>query len=93
MSEDVAAGLLRRAGRFAITPASEPDDSLRSPALRLPRPETDPRALAGAVAAVALPPLCSFVAERLFPVASMSVNHMTAAGRQGSYPCGVIALR
>ena len=98
MSEDVAAGLLRRSGWFEVTIATEPDDTPRTRALHLPRPDTDPRAMAEAVAAVAVASLCAFAAERLFPVASLSVIYMTAvvvvvvASRRGLFPAILAAM-
>ncbi|MGQ0564105.1 MAG: ATP-binding protein [Gemmobacter sp.] len=97
LSEDVAAGLLRRSGRFEITLASEPDDAPRTPSFRLPRPTgIDPRVAAEVVGAVAVGSVCSFAAERLFPVASLSVIYMTAvvvvASRRGLWPAVTAAV-
>ena len=87
---------MRRSGRFEITIAPESDDAVRSPAPQLRLPDTDPRAMAAAVAAVALASSCSFAAERRFPVASLSVIYMTAvvvvASRRGRFPAILAAV-
>lgn len=89
-SEDVATDVLRKAGPFEVTVASEPDEKPQPPRLRLPRLGSEPRAWGEAVLAVAIASACSWAAEQLFPVASLSVIFMTAvvvvASRRGLGP-------
>ncbi len=86
-SEDVATDVLRRSGPFEVTIASEPDEKPRMPRVRLPALGAEPRAWGEAILAVALASACSWGAEQLFPVASLSVIYMTAvvvvASRRG----------
>ncbi|GGH44911.1 DUF4118 domain-containing protein [Frigidibacter albus] len=89
-TEDVAAHLLRLSGRFEITVAAQPDEPAARPGWHLPQLGTEPRAWGEAALAVALASACAFAAERLFPVASLSVIYMTAvvvvASRRGIAP-------
>lgn len=78
LREDVARGLLRRSGPFEVIVAPEPDSRPRPPGLRLALSAPRPRALAEAGLAVALATGLAFLADRLFPVASLSVIFMTA---------------
>ncbi|AMY71304.1 sensor histidine kinase [Frigidibacter mobilis] len=89
-TEDVATHLLRLSGRFEITVAAQPDEPAARPGWHLPQLGAEPRAWGEAVLAVALASACAFAAERLFPVASLSVIYMTAvvvvASRRGIAP-------
>jgi two-component system sensor histidine kinase KdpD len=95
-AEDVAAGLLRRSGRFEITIASQPDDPSPAALRRWPRLQGEPLAWAEAPLAIALASACAFAAEQLFPVASLSVIYMTAvivvASRRGLGPAMLAAV-
>ncbi len=95
-SEDVASILLRQSGKFEITLAAEAEDRKRKPGFNLPRLSGEPRAWAEALVAVAIASLCSYAAERLFPVASLSVIYMTAvvvvASRRGLGPALATSL-
>lgn len=86
-SEDVATDVLRKAGPFEVTVASEPDEKPKASRFRLPRLASEPKAWGEAVLAVAIASACSWGAEQLFPVASLSVIYMTAvvvvASRRG----------
>lgn len=96
VTEDVAAHLLRQSGRFEITLAAEPDE--RSPKRRwhLPWSGGEPRSWAEAPVAVTLASVCAFAAERLFPVASLSLIFMTAvvvvASRRGMGPSALASV-
>jgi len=95
-SEDVAADVLRKAGPFEVTIASEPDEKPQAPRFRLPRLASEPKAWGEAVLAVAIASACSWGAEQLFPVASLSVIYMTAvvvvASRRGLGPALAAAV-
>lgn len=95
-TEDVAGALLRRAGPYEVTIASEPDEKAPKAGLPLPRPTREPLAWAEALVAVATASACAFAAERLFPVASLSVIYMTAvvvvASRRGLGPALAAAI-
>ena len=88
--EDVAADLLRRSGPFEVTLASEPEDRTKPLGLRLPLLGAEPRGWIEAALAVAVASACSFAADQLFPIASLSVIYMTAvvfvASRRGLGP-------
>jgi two-component system sensor histidine kinase KdpD len=85
--EDVAAALLRRSGAFEVTLASEPEDRPKALGLRLPLLGAEPKGWIEAVLAIAVASACSFAADQLFPIASLSVIYMTAvvfvASRRG----------
>jgi two-component system, OmpR family, sensor histidine kinase KdpD len=95
-TEDVAEGLLRHSGRFEITLAAEPDERGTRAGWHLPRLAREPLAWGEAVLAVVLASACSFAADRLFPVASLSVIYMTAvvlvASRRGLGPAMATAI-
>ncbi len=95
-TEDVAAGLLRQSGRFEITLAAEPDARGTQAGWHLPRIARDPMAWGEAVLAVAVASACSYAAEQMFPVASLSVIYMTAvvvvASRRGLGPAMATAV-
>ncbi len=95
-SEDVATELLRRAGSFEVTIASEPDEKSDRHRLHLRLPDDGALAWGEAVLAVAAATGCSWAAERLFPVASLSVIYMTAvvvvASRRGLLPAMAAAV-
>ena len=95
-SEDVATDLLRKAGPFEVTIASEPDEKPKPSRFRLPRLASEPRAWGEAVLAVAIASACSWGAEQMFPVASLSVIFMTAvvvvASRRGLGPAVAAAV-
>jgi two-component system sensor histidine kinase KdpD len=89
-SEDVASDLLRRAGDFEVTVASEAEGKPVAGGFRFPDLGGEPWAWAEAVLAVAVASAFSWAAEQLFPVASLSVIFMTAvvvvAARRGLGP-------
>jgi two-component system sensor histidine kinase KdpD len=95
-TEDVARDLLRHAGQFEVTVASEPDEKASQRSLHLPRFTREPLAWGEAVLAVALASACSWAADRLFPVASLSVIYMAAvvvvASRRGLGPAIAAAV-
>ncbi|MTH66343.1 sensor histidine kinase [Paracoccus shanxieyensis] len=95
-SEDVATDVLRKAGPFEVTVASEPDEKPKASRFRLPRLASEPKAWGEAVLAVAIASACSWAAEQLFPVASLSVIYMTAvvvvASRRGLGPALAAAV-
>jgi two-component system sensor histidine kinase KdpD len=95
-SEDVATDVLRKAGPFEVTIASEPDEKPQAPRFHLPRLASEPKAWGEAVLAVAIASACSWGAEQLFPVASLSVIYMTAvvvvASRRGLGPALAAAV-
>lgn len=95
-SEDVATDVLRKAGPFEITVASEPDEKPKASRFRLPHLGAEPRAWGEAALAVALASACSWAAEQLFPVASLSLIYMTAvvvvASRRGLGPAMAAAM-
>lgn len=95
-SEDVATDVLRKAGPFEVTVASEPDEKPKPSHFRLPRLSSEPKAWGEAVLAVAIASACSWGAEQLFPVASLSVIYMTAvvvvASRRGLGPALATAV-
>lgn len=95
-TEDVAAGLLRQSGQFEITLAAEPDERTAPVGWHLPLVSREPLAWAEAVLAVIIASACSYAAERLFPVASLSVIYMTAvvvvASRRGLGPAMATAV-
>lgn len=95
-SEDVASGLLRQAGSFEVTLASEPDAKPKPGKFRLPSLGSEPRAWIEAVLAVTLASVCAWGAEQMFPVASLSVIYMTAvvavASRRGLGPAMAAAV-
>jgi two-component system sensor histidine kinase KdpD len=95
-TEDVARDLLRQAGPFEVTIASEPDVKDQKHSLHLPRVTADSAAWAEAVLAVGLASACSFATEAVFPIASLSVIYMTAvvvvASRRGLGPAIAAAV-
>jgi two-component system sensor histidine kinase KdpD len=95
-SEDVAGALLRRAGAFEVTVASEPDEKLRPSGRRMPDLAAEPWAWGEAVLAVMLASACSWAAEQLFPVSSLSMIYMVAvivvATRRGLGPAVAAAV-
>ncbi len=95
-TEDVAGHILRRSGSFEVTIASEPDEKTGPPGLRIRGMGAEPRAWAEAALSVAIASGCSWAAERLFPVASLSVIYMTAvvvlASRRGLGPAMATAV-
>jgi two-component system sensor histidine kinase KdpD len=95
-TEDVAQGLLRQSGRFEITLAAEPDEPGTPSGWHLPRLAREPLAWGEAALAVILASACAFAAERMFPVASLSVIYMTAvvvvASRRGLGPAMATAV-
>jgi two-component system, OmpR family, sensor histidine kinase KdpD len=95
-TEDVATEILQRSGPFEVTIASEPDEKPVAGGLRLPNLGGEPRAWVEAALAVAVASSCSWAADRLFPVASLSVIYMTAvvvvASRRGLGPALAAAV-
>ena len=95
-SEDVASHLLQNSGQFEITLAAEPEERQRTPGWHLPRLASEPRGWIDAFLAIAIASICAFAAERLFPVASLSVIYMTAvvvvASKRGLGPALVASL-
>ena len=95
-SEDVAGHLLRHSGRFEVTLAAEPEERAQKPGWHLPQLGHEPRGWAEALLAIAIASACSYAAERLFPVASLSVIYMTAvivvASRRGLGPALAASL-
>lgn len=95
-SDDVAAAILRRSGPFEVTLASEPDEKPAASRFRLPRLASEPKAWGEAVLAVTIASACSWGAEQLCPVASLSVIYMTAvvvvASRRGLGPAMAAAV-
>jgi two-component system sensor histidine kinase KdpD len=95
-SEDVATEVLHKSGAFEVTIASEPDEKPKARRFRLPTLDAEPRAWGEAVLAVAIASACSWGAEQLFPVASLSVIYMTAvvvvASRRGLGPAAGAAV-
>ncbi len=89
-TEDVVQGLMRRSGPFEISVASEPDIAPLKTVWHLPGIHAEPMAWVEAAFAVAAASACAFAADRLFPVASLSVIYMTAvitvASRRGRAP-------
>ncbi len=96
MSEDVANDILQRSGPFEVTVASEPDEKPKAAGIRLPDLGADFRSWAETFLVVAIATVCSWAAERLFPVASLSVIYMTAvvvvASRRGLGPALAAAI-
>lgn len=94
--EDVAATLLSRSGPFEVTLASEPEDRPKALRLRLPLVGAEPKGWIEAVLAIAVASACSFTADQLFPIASLSVIYMTAvvfvASRRGLGPALATAV-
>lgn len=94
--EDVAADLLRRSGHFEVTLASETEDRPKPLGLRLPLLRAEPKGWIEAVLAVAAASACSFAADQLFPITSLSVIYMTAvvfvASRRGLGPAMATAV-
>lgn len=88
--EDVASDLLRGSAPFEVTLASEPEERPQHPGLRLPLPGAELKGWIEAGLAVAVASACSFAADQLFPIASLSVIYMTAvvfvASRRGLGP-------
>ena len=95
-SEDVAAGLLQKAGAFEITVASSPEEKPSPHRWHFPSMTADPKAWAEAGLAVLAASACSWAAEQLFPIASLSVIYMTAvvivASRRGLGPAMATAV-
>ena len=95
-SEDVASEILRLARPFEVTVASEPDEKPATRRLRLPDFGAEPRAWSEVGLAVALASACSWMADLLFPIASLSVIYMTAvvfvASRRGLGPALATAV-
>lgn len=95
-SEDVASHLLQSSGRFEITLAAEPEERAPKAGWHLPRLTGETRGWIEALLAVAMASACAFAAERLFPVASLSVIYMTAvvvvASRRGLGPAVATSL-
>lgn len=90
LQEDVVQKLMRGAGSFEITVASQPDERMVP---QRPRLSLTPPSLRGMTEAIAITLLAIFaaaLADRLFPVASLSLIFMTAvvivASRQGNFP-------
>jgi two-component system sensor histidine kinase KdpD len=96
VTEDVATEILHRSGPFEVTVASEADEKPKGAGLRLPALGAEPRAWGEAVLAVAIASGCSWAADRLFPVASLSVIYMTSvvvlASRRGLGPAMAAAV-
>ena len=95
-SEDVATRLLQRSGPFEVTVASAPDEKSPPNPVRLPALGAEPKAWGEALLSVALASACAWGAERMFPVASLSVIYMTAvvvvASRRGLGPAMAAAV-
>lgn len=94
----LAATLLRQGGAFEITVTPLSNDAAAGRPRRwsiLPR-NLNPAGYLGAVVAVSIAVGCSFLAERLFPVASLSLIFMTAvitvASRSGMGPAALASL-
>ncbi|RYI20244.1 MAG: sensor histidine kinase KdpD, partial [Acetobacteraceae bacterium] len=95
-SEDVAGDLIRLAGPFEVTIASEPEEKSARRGLRLRRPTGDPFAWSEAVLATGVAALCAWGADALFPVASLALFFMTAvivvASRRGMGPSALTSV-
>lgn len=88
--EDVSAALIERGGSYEVTIAAEPDEKARPLRFNWPRIGGDAEAWIEALGALLLASGFAYVADRLFPVASLSVIYMTAvvviASRRGLGP-------
>lgn len=95
-SEDVARGLLHRSGPFEVTVASAPDEKSPRNPVRLPVLGAEPKAWGEVLLSVVLASAFAWGAERMFPVASLSVIYMTAvvvvASRRGLGPAMAAAV-
>jgi two-component system sensor histidine kinase KdpD len=94
--EDVARDLLRLAGSFEVTVASEPDEKPGRFSLSFPRFSRDKAGWIESVLAIAAASMAAWAAERLFPVASLSLIFMTAvivvASRRGMGPSALASV-
>lgn len=90
LHEDVVRRLMRQAGSFEITVASDPEDNPQPPQLQLGLVRPTARGLAEAVGWILLANLAASLVDQLFPVASLSLIFMTSvvvvASRQGNLP-------
>lgn len=95
-SEDVPRDLMRLAGPFEVTVASEPEERPVGRSPRLPRLSSDPMAWGEAVLATGVASLGAWAADTLFPVASLALFFMTAvivvAGRRGMGPSALTSV-
>lgn len=95
-TEDYARDLIRQAGSFEVTIASEPEEKAAGRTLRLPRPSGGPMAWGEAVLATAAASLGAWAADTLFPVASLALFFMTAvivvASRRGMGPSALASV-
>lgn len=95
-SEDVARDLIRLAGSFEVTIASEPEEKSARRALRLPPLTGEPMAWGEAILATCAASLCAWAADTLFPVASLALFFMTAvivvASRRGMGPSALTSV-
>ncbi len=96
VSEDVATDILRRSGPFEVTIASVPDGRTPKRGLHFPHLAAEPNAFIEAALAILIASACAWVAERTFPVTSLSVVYMTAvvavASRRGLGPAVASAI-
>ncbi|AWD20878.1 sensor histidine kinase [Fuscovulum blasticum] len=94
--EDVARDLLRLAGPFEVTVASEPDERPGRFSLPFPQFSRDKAGWIESVLAIAAASMAAWGAERLFPVASLSLIFMTAvivvASRRGMGPSALASV-
>lgn len=95
-TEDYARDLIRQAGSFEVTIASEPEEKAAGRTLRLPRLSGGPMAWGEAVLATAAASLGAWAADTLFPVASLALFFMTAvivvASRRGMGPSALASV-
>ena len=96
LQEDVVQNLMRGAGSFEITVASQPDERLDAQRPRLTLPPPSLRGIAEAVGITLFANLAAALADRLFPVASLSLIFMTSvvivASRQGNLPAVIASV-
>ncbi len=96
LQEDVVQNLMRGAGPFEITVASQPDERLDAQRPRLTLPPPSLRGIAEAVGITLFANLAAALADRLFPVASLSLIFMTSvvivASRQGNLPAVIASV-
>lgn len=95
-TEDYARDLIRQAGSFEVTIASEPEEKAAGRTLHLPRLSGGPMAWGEAVLATAAASLGAWAADTLFPVASLALFFMTAvivvASRRGMGPSALASV-
>ncbi|MDB5664724.1 sensor histidine kinase KdpD, partial [Cypionkella sp.] len=96
LHEDVVQNLMRRAGSFEITVASQLDAQLDPTRTLTPLQRPTRRGLIEAAGITVLANAAAVLADNLFPVASLSLIFMTAviivASRQGNFPAIVASI-